>query len=403
MRLIHTHGHLLGGTLLISGTMIGVGMLAMPVATGPGGFVPSVTVYLLCWAFMLCTGLLLLEACAWMPKGANFITLSERLLGTFGKIACWVVYLSLFITVLIAHIVGGGAIVKEILGSNVSLVLTTVIYVALFSPVVYLGAHSVDRLNIVIILGVVITYFLFIGFSISEVKLGQLKFMDWGKIWLTFPVLFTAFTYQLIIPTLMEYMNHNIRRVRLAIIIGSIIPLVFYILFEFVILGIVPVEGDTGLIAAAAKGQNAITPLQYFVTSPHVFSVGKAFAFFALTVSYVPIALAYLDFLSDGFKTHEKGVKRILMCLCIFVPPTLIAVYNPSIFLIALSYTGGISCATLFGLMPPLMVWSGRYIKKYKQDYQQIPGGKFFLSFLIILACLEIVAEIVEQLSRLFA
>lgn len=400
MHALKTHGHLLGGTLLISGTMIGVGMLAMPVATGPSGFVPSIFVYLVTWVFMLCTGLLLLEACTWMPKGANFITLTEKLLGPTGKVLCWVVYLFLFITVLIAHIVGGGAIVREIIGDNLSLVVTTLLYVLVFSPVIYLGAKAVDRLNIVVVIGVVITYFLFIGLSVSEIRWEFLKFMDWSKVLFTFPVLFTAFTYQLIIPTLMDYMHHNVRRVRLAIIVGSIIPLFIYIVFEALILGIVPVDGDTGLQAAASLGQNAITPLQYFVSSPKVFSVGKAFAFFALTVSYVPISLAYLDFLSDGLKVKSKGVKRAILCLCIFIPPTLIAILNPKIFLVALSYTGGISCATLFGLFPPLMVWQGRYRKKYPRSNRQIPGGKRFLGFLIILAAGELIVELVEQILR---
>ena len=33
MRILHSMGHVLGGTLLIAGTTIGVGMLALPVAT----------------------------------------------------------------------------------------------------------------------------------------------------------------------------------------------------------------------------------------------------------------------------------------------------------------------------------------------------------------------------------
>src|SRR3989344_6702092 len=62
MKIFHSLGHVVGGTLLIAGTAVGVGMLALPVATGPGGFIPSITIYLICWAFMLCTGLLLVEA-----------------------------------------------------------------------------------------------------------------------------------------------------------------------------------------------------------------------------------------------------------------------------------------------------------------------------------------------------
>src|SRR5271170_7839028 len=114
MHLFKSLGHIFGGTLLISGTMIGVGMLALPVATGDGGFIPAALIYLLCWLFMLCTGLLLLEVCTWMPKDSNLITMANRLLGPIGKNICWVVYLFLFVTVMIAHVVGGGSVVNEI-------------------------------------------------------------------------------------------------------------------------------------------------------------------------------------------------------------------------------------------------------------------------------------------------
>jgi tyrosine-specific transport protein len=55
MQIVHTFGHLVGGTLLVAGTSIGVGMLALPVATAAGGFLPSLMIYFLCWFFMLCT------------------------------------------------------------------------------------------------------------------------------------------------------------------------------------------------------------------------------------------------------------------------------------------------------------------------------------------------------------
>ena len=96
MHIVKTFGHLVGGTLLVAGTSLGVGMLALPVATASGGFIPAMVVYLICWIFMLCTGLLILEACIWMPKDANLITLSTRLLGKWGKASCWVLYLFSF-------------------------------------------------------------------------------------------------------------------------------------------------------------------------------------------------------------------------------------------------------------------------------------------------------------------
>lgn len=396
MRILHSMGHVLGGTLLIAGTTIGVGMLALPVATGPAGFLPSITVYLLTWLFMLCTGLLLLEVCVWMPKDSNLITMAGALLGKTGRNICWVVYLFLFVTVMIAHVAGGGSVLSELTGGALPEWLAMLIYVAAFAPVVYLGAHSVDRLNICLILGVIGSYLLFIFVSYGHVNTALLAYANWSKAWLTFPVLFTAFTYQVIIPTLMTYMDRNVKKVRLAIICGTTIPLVVYLVWELVILGIVPVEGPGGLIEAGKAGQNAIMPLKQYVGSSKLFSIGKYFAFFTLTASYVALSLAFLDFLADGLKIAKKGLKKFFLCLLIFVPPTVIALTYPDIFLKSLGYAGGISIAILFGIFPPLMAWIGRY-KKHLPGPKLVFGGRPLLFLLLVIAACELILEFVQE------
>lgn len=398
MKLLHSHGHLIGGSLLIAGTTIGVGMLALPIATGPGGFLPSIVIYLLCWAFMLCTGLLLLEVCSWMPKDANLITMAGRLLGKPGKIICWFVYLFLFETVMIAHIAGGGGISSEILGGELPIIPSMIVYVILFAPVVYMGTRTVDRLNLVMFSGVIISYLLFLFVSIKHVNLSNLTVINWKNAWLAIPILFTSFTYQVIIPTLVTYMNRDFAKVRKTILIGTTIPLVVYLIWQVLILGIIPIDGPNGLVAAAEKGTNAVAPLKHFVGSKAVVTIGKAFGFFAMTASYIALALAFFDFLADGLKVEKKGYRKAVLCLFVFIPPLLISMIDPSIFLTALGYAGGISCALLFGLYPPLMVWIGRYNKGHTTG-QQIPGGKVFLALLMLLMIIELGIELLPKIK----
>jgi len=296
-------------------------------------------------------------------------------------------------------VVGGGAILSEICDCVVPPWVNMVLYVALFSPVVYLGTKWVDRLNITFMLGIAITYFLFIAVSFDHVDTTLLKRADWSKAWLALPVLFTAFTFQVIVPTLMTYMDRNVKKVRLCIILGTSIPLLVYLIWEFLILGIVPADGPNGLREAAAKGWNAVMPLKELLGSPVVFKIGKAFAFFTMTTSYIALSLAYLDFLADGLKVPKKGFKKILLCLAVFLPPTLIAALYPNVFLIALSYAGGFSCAILFGLFPPIMVWVGRYIKKQDRT-PQLPGGKPFLLLLVLFVLVELGIQITQELMK---
>ncbi len=398
MRIIHSMGHVLGGTLLIAGTTIGVGMLAMPVATGPAGFVPSAFIYVLCWIFMLCTGLLIFEANLWMPKDTSFISMADKILGRPGRIVFWLMYLFLFITLMVAHLDGGGDIFRSITGLPISRFSSAILYTVIFAPVVYLGAHSVDRLNLVLISGVVICYLAFIISSIGSVSIELLSYSNWSQSWYSLPILFTAFSYQVIIPTLVTYMERNVYKIRLAIILGSSIPFFIYLIWNFLILGIIPVEGPNGLMEAAKLGKNAIEPLQHYVQSPKIFSIGNYFAFFALTTSFIPLALSFFDFLADGLKWTKKGTKKVLLCLIVFGIPLVIALKYPHIFLVALGYAGGISCAFLFGLMPPLMVWIGRYVKKLPGVSPQLLGGKPMLFVLVAFSLIVLIGEVLQQL-----
>ena len=399
MRIFPSLGHVLGGSFLIAGTTIGVGMLALPVATGEAGFVPSIAIYFLCWLFMLCTGLLLLEVCQWMPKDSNLITMAHKLFGPWGKGLCWIVYLFLFVTVMIAHVAGGGDVLSQLSGGSLSRWVSALVYVVMFSPVVYLGTKSVDRLNLILMSGVVITYLLFIGFSYDHVNFSLLRRGEWSKAWLAIPVLFTAFTYQVIIPTLMTYMDRNVKKVRLSIILGTTIPLAVYLIWEMLMLGIIPLND---LTEASVLGQTAIWPLQKIVGRATIFNIGKAFAFFTLTTSYIALSLAYLDFLADGLKVKKKGIRKIFLCFLVFLPPTVIALTYPHIFLKALSYAGGYSCAILFGLFPPIMVWIGRYVKKYPRAEKRLPGGRAMLSLLIFFILFELGIEIFQDVISKF-
>ncbi len=401
MQIFRNLGHVVGGTLLIAATMIGVGMLGLPIATGPGGFIPATMIYLLTWVFMLCTGLLLLEVCTWMPKDANLITMTHRLLGPVGQSICWVVYLFLFFTAMIAHVSGGGSTMADLInlsfGVKIPDTAAMIIYVLLFSPVVYLGTRSVDRFNLMMMVVVLITYFSFIFLSAGNVSIKHLSYSNWKEAWPAIPVLFTAFTYQLIIPTLLTYMNQNVKKVRLSIIFGTSIPLVVYLVWEFLILGIIPVAE---LTAAKSEGQTAVMPLKELLQNPWIFNIGSIFAFFVLTTSYVALSLAFLDFLADGLKIKKEGFKKIALCLAIFAPPTVIALSYPGIFITALEYAGGISCALLFGLLPPVMVWVGRYIKKYKTGGEQLKGGKLMLSVLILFVFVEFILQATNIVNK---
>ena len=391
MQIFHRMHHLVGGTLLVAGTSIGVGMLALPVATAAGGLIPAIAVYLICWLFMVAIGLLIVEACLWCPEEANLITISRKLLGSKGAAACWILYLFLLYCLMVAHTAVGGAAVSQIFPSW-PLWLSTIVYVAIFGSVIYLGTLWVDRLNMVLMLGLLLTFLFFIGHSFGHVDRSLLHRVSWSQAWFAVPTVFTAFGFQTLIPTLMTHMERDTKKVRTAIWIGTSIPLVLYLIWEFLILGIVPLDL---LSTAMQKGQNAIVPLQAALQNSALATVGEIFAFFAMTTSFIGLAVAFFDFWADGLKWKKKGIHKIYLWALVFLIPLLIVFVDPSIFLSALNLAGGLGVSLLIGVLPVLFIWSGRYRLHYPHTHQFVKGGKLTLSLLLLFSLFVIVIGLV--------
>lgn len=389
---MHAKANLVKGILLITGTSIGGGMLALPVLTSLAGFMPAFVVYLLCWLFMASTGLLLLEVCFWMEHESNLITMAERTLGGWGKMAAWGLYLFLFYCLTVAYIVGCSNLLMEVFRLNIPAWLGTLLFVLLVTPLIFIGTKVIGPLNALFMVGLALSYFAFVILGIPYIDLSLLQYTDWSYTLLAFPIAFTAFAYQGIIPTLVAYMNRDIKRIKWAILIGSSIPLAVYGIWQGLILGIIPTFGAGGLAEALDKGDNAVQPLKTFLNDPKVFVLGQSFAFCALITSFFGVTLGLTDFLSDGLKIKKTALGKTVLCMLVLIPPMLIAFSYPGIFLMALDVAGGFGCALLLGLIPILMVWRGRYSLGLPK-LNILPGGKTVLVFLTLFVLFELLIQ----------
>ena len=109
------YSRFIGGILLIIGTSIGAGMLALPIANAATGFWQSSIFLFLCWVFMTLGAFFILEANLYLPKGKNMISMAQATLGNYGLLIAWVSYLFLLYTLLSAYISGGTDILNSLL------------------------------------------------------------------------------------------------------------------------------------------------------------------------------------------------------------------------------------------------------------------------------------------------
>lgn len=372
---------LLGGILLIVGTAIGGGMLALPIATAQAGFTNSLILLLLCWFIMTASAFLVLEVNLWLPANTNIISMSRILLGRWGASIAWISYLLLFYSVLAAYMAGGGDFLSALLlnlGFKTPNWLSILLFVAILSYVVYRGIHYVDYVNRGLMFSKFSIYILLVLLIIPSISISKLT--DGNMLYLTSgaTVMITSFTFANIIPSLRTYFKDDIPKLRKAILIGSIIPLLCYLFWDLCIMGVLPREGNYGLINMLHSKHSTsefVMQLSNTLNNPLITFMARIFTSICLATSFLASGLGLSDFLADGLRTNKRGKGGVIVYLATFLPPMTVVLFYPGAFIGALSYAG-IYCAILFILLPSLMVWRGRYRKNPLAKGFRVKGGR---------------------------
>lgn len=392
------YNRLLGGILLVSGTTIGAGMLALPVVTGLAGLLPTLLLFIIYWCYMTFTALLLLEVNLWMGSNVNLITMAKRTLGRWGEIVSWVTYLFLLYLLTSAYLAGGGPILNEFMHTLTGIVLPPwagpLPLFVLFGIFVYKGTKSVDYVNRYLMTGLVVAYVAMVVLLLPEVEIDLLRHIKWEASLLGVSLIATSFGFHIIIPTLTTYLNQDRKLLQKAILIGSLIPLLVYITWEIITLGIIPIEGPNGILHGYETGTNGVHLLSAILGDTWISLIAQFFSFFAIVTSFLGVTLSLSDFLADGLHIKKTSRGRALRFILTFLPPLVFIYTYPRAFLSALEFAGAFGVVILLGLLPTLMAWSGRYRKEYDSEFR-VPGGKLSLIasglFSIIIIAIEIV------------
>lgn len=395
-------GSVLGGVLLIAGSCIGAGMLALPIITGIGGFFPAISMFLIAWLFMTTTALLLLEANLTLGYELSLVSIAEQTLGKTGKWLSWILFAFLFYSLGVAYIAASGSIVQEIgfdlTGKMLPAWIGSLFFTVIFGVVIYIGTKPVDYLNRLLMVGLIISYCALVFLGSYHIDYALLQVHAWKYSFAALPVLVISFGFHNMIPSLAQYFKGDVRRLRQTVIIGSLIPLFIYLIWEAVMLGIIPVNGREGLLKALDQGQAATQVLREVIGKSWICTMGHAFALFAIITSFLAQSLSLVDFLADGLRIPKVKAWRWGLILLTLVPPFFLALIYPGIFIKALNLAGGFSAVVLFGIFPALMVWILRYRRKSSLAHV-LPAGRVLLMGILFIAGAIFLLELAQELG----
>ncbi|WP_325893287.1 aromatic amino acid transport family protein [Grimontia sp. NTOU-MAR1] len=394
------HSKVLGSTLIIAGTTIGAGMLALPLASAGLGFTHSLILMIGMWMLMSYTALLMLEVHQHAPANATLNSLAKQFLGKKGQWVATLATLFLLYALCAAYIAGGGSQFHNKLsalntGGPLPKSAGVVLFTTLVATVVMLGTQKVDVINRglfllkVVLLGLSLALLLPLGEGQNLVALP----LQEGLLIAAIPVMFTSFGFHGSIPSVVAYTGLNIKVLRKVMLIGSALPLIIYVLWQ---------AASFGVLGASTLTQNSnlgmfIQSISTAIDSTRIANAISLFADLALATSFLGVSLGLFDFMADMLKRPSSAKGRIQTGLVTFIPPMLVALFYPQGFIAALGFAS-IALVILAVIIPVLMAQKVRRLGLNRDQYQ-VFGGKVTLYIAMISGLSVIVSQLVHGIG----
>lgn len=375
--------HFWGATLLIAGTTIGGVTLALPIAMSDVGLLGMLILYGVCWLVMYLSGLILAEVCAQHPPGTSFVSITEKSFGQIGRVAAWLSYGILLITLLMAYFSSLSSLIdfnnvffdNRIVGNTlVALVTWTILF---------MGTEFIDAMNRLMMNILIFAIFFMLFFLMFKIKASPWLFHipTINELGHLLPIIIAGFGFQVVLPSVRTYLNKQESSLKPAIFFGSVFPLIIYMLWTSGVL--------TGLTEEQIVNLNAYSDetVAIFVLLKTIVNkvVINIFIFSAVVSSMLGIALSLKDFFLDVFDGLSSGV---ISFITVLIPWALVSLH-PAAFLEILRFSGFI-VALLNILIPCMLLIKERSVNKTMR-YAIGPSNPIvymvmFFSILVIVA-----------------
>lgn len=375
----------IGSTLLVAGTMIGAGMLAMPLTSAGIGFGFTLVLLLGLWALLTFSALLFVELYQTAESDAGIGTLAEQYFGKAGRIIATAVLIIFLYALIAAYVSGGGSLLKDLLPESFDDKVSILLFTVIFGSFIVIGTHSVDKINRVLFFVMLAAFAVVLSLMLPEIKFDNLMAtpIDNALIISASPVFFTAFGFHGSIPSLNKYLDGNVKALRISILIGSAITLCAYILWQMSTHGLLTQNEFLQILKEDATLNGLVKATLAITGSNIIAGAVKLFSTLALVTSFLGVGLGLLECIEDLLKrSFNISAGRISLGLMTFIPPLVFALFYPEGFILALGYAGQMF-AFYAVVLPVSLVWKAR--RTHTNLPYKVWGGNLTLIIVLVL------------------
>ena len=396
---------ILTGVMLTAGTAIGAGMFSLPVVSSGMWFMLSLFCLLFLWYISYLSSLYILEINLRFSPGASFDTLVKNILGKRWNTITGLSIAFLLYILLYAFFSAFGSILTSNIGNvNWSNGALGLLFGGVLAVVVWRSTRLVGRITTLLVVGMAVTFIIsMFGYSL-QIEIANL-FDTIGKnndyvpyIWAALPYFMTSFGFSSIVPSLYKYYGKSPTTIKKSMLIGSLIALLVYCFFIFVIFGNISREEFININSAGGNMGDLVDALTQTGDKGIVSTSFTLFSNFAIITSFLGVGLSLLDYISDLFSFPDTAKGRFYSASITFLPSGILSFFFPNGFILAIGFAG---LVLMFGLffVPFLMIKKTRRLNT--TVLYKVRGGNLLLNIFMFSSILIAIFHILAMLNYL--
>jgi len=229
----------LATTFTLSGTIIGAGILGLPYVFSRAGFFVGLFWLLILGMIMIFINLAMGEVTLRTKSIHQLPGYAGKYLGNKGK---WVMFLSILFGVysaLLAYLIGEGQSISRLFFGNIEYsLLFGVAFWMVMTLLLRGGLSRLKDIELWSVLGIILALVTIFAFLLPDVNSSNLYHLDSGLFFVPFGVVLFALLGFNSIPELRREVGEDKKMLKGAIILGVLIPIVLYLMFSFVFVGV---------------------------------------------------------------------------------------------------------------------------------------------------------------------
>lgn len=313
---------------VLIGTTIGAGIFGLPYAITQVGFGAGIAYLLILGAMILLLNLIYGEVILRTPGDHQLTGYAKIYLGQLGKLLASLALLIGLYGALWAYLLKIGEF-AALISNRPHDLLFSLIFFCLASLAILIGLRAVSLLELILVSLMLLFIFILATVGLPHMSSTNFQFSIFNSQFVFFPygIILFALTGYSAIPEMEEVLRQDHGQLKKAILAGTLIPILVYLIFVFVIVG----------IAGPLTSEDAISGLRLFLPN-WVVRFGAGLGILTMSTSFLSLGYVLREVWFRDFRLPKPSA--LILAL---LPPLVLFLLGTKSFLMILEITGALT------------------------------------------------------------